>query len=84
MTRGVAVLVGLLLLASVAGAAEIEGKVKSWDAATNMITLEDGTQLSVPVAARAPGAQIKEGAAVKVTYEEKEGKKVASKVEVKP
>ncbi|MGH7267912.1 MAG: DUF1344 domain-containing protein [Candidatus Rokuibacteriota bacterium] len=84
MTRGFLVLISLVLLASVAGAAEIEGKVKSWDAATNMITLEDGTELSVPADAQVPRDQMKEGASVKVTYEEKDGKKVVNKVEVNP
>lgn len=83
MTRVVAVLAGVLLLGSVAWAAEIEGKVKTWDASMNMLTLEDGTQLSVPAGAQVARDQIKEGATLKVTYEEKEGKKVVNKLEVR-
>lgn len=83
MNRVVAVLAGVLLLASVAGAAEIEGKVKTWDASANMLTLADGTELSVPADAQVPREQIKEGAEVKVTYEEKDGKKVVNAIAVK-
>jgi hypothetical protein len=45
------------------------------------VTLEDGTTLSVPASVTERSA-IKEGAMVKVSYEEKDGKKVVSKIEV--
>jgi Cu/Ag efflux protein CusF len=83
--KTLALLVALLLSVSIASAAEneVQGKVKKWDAATHTITLEDGTQLTVPMGAK-EAAQIKEGAVVKASYEEKDGKKVISKIEVAP
>jgi len=83
MSRVVTIVAALLLVASVAWAADIEGKVKTWDAATKMITLEDGTQLSVAADAKMMGDQVKEGSTVKASYDEKDGKKVVTQIEVK-
>src|SRR5262245_24883066 len=85
LMKFLAVLVALLLSASLVSAAgnEVQGKVKKWDAASHTITLEDGTQLTLPAGAK-EAAQIKEGAMVKASYEEKDGKKVISKMEVAP
>jgi Cu/Ag efflux protein CusF len=83
MVKLVTLLVVLLFAVSIAWAAdkEVQGKVKGWDAAAGMVTLEDGTVLSVPASVAQRG-DIKEGATVKVSYEEKDGKKVVSKIEV--
>ena len=80
-----ALLVVLLLSVSVVSAAdkEVQGKIKKWDTTTQTITLEDGTELTVPATVK-DSAQIKEGATVKATYEEKDGKKVISKIELSP
>ncbi len=72
----------LLLVFSVAGAwaAEIEGKIQKVDPADRMFVLEDGTQLWL-----AEGLQVdtlKEGASVKASYEERDGKKIATSVQV--
>jgi Cu/Ag efflux protein CusF len=85
MTKSLTLLVALLLAASVAWAAgnEVQGKVKSWDSAAGTVTLEDGTTLSVPASIK-ERADIKEGATVKASFEEKDGKKVVSKIEVGP
>jgi hypothetical protein len=83
MGRIVTILAAVLLVASVAGAADIEGKVKTWDAATKMITLEDGTQLSMAADAKMMGDPVKEGSTVKASYDEKDGKKVITQIEVK-
>jgi Cu/Ag efflux protein CusF len=85
MTKSLTLLVALLLAASVAFAAgnEVQGKVKSWDSAAGTVTLEDGTTLSVPASIK-ERADIKEGAMVKASFEEKDGKKVDSKIEVGP
>jgi Cu/Ag efflux protein CusF len=83
MSRVVTILAALLLVASVAWAADIEGKVKAWDPATKMITLEDGTQLSVAADAKMMGDQVKEGSTIKASYDEKDGKKVVTQIEVK-
>jgi Cu/Ag efflux protein CusF len=83
MSRVVTMLAALLLATAVAWAADIEGKVKTWDPATKMITLEDGTQLSVAADAKMMGDQVKEGSTVKASYDEKDGKKVVTQIEVK-
>jgi Cu/Ag efflux protein CusF len=85
MTKSLTLLVALLLAASVAFAAgnEVQGKVKSWDSAAGTVTLEDGTMLSVPASIK-ERANIKEGATVKASFDEKDGKKVVSKIEVGP
>ena len=84
MTRVSAVLIALLLAVSLASAAgsEVQGKIKSYDAATGMITLEDGTQISVPLTVKVQADQLKPGTMIKASYDEKDGKKVANSVEI--
>jgi hypothetical protein len=55
-------LVAILLSVAIASAAgnEVQGKARKWAAATQTITLEDGTQLTVPATVK-ESAQIKEG-----------------------
>jgi hypothetical protein len=83
MTRLFAVLAALLLVVSVAAAAgnEVQGKVKMWDAASNTLTLEDGTQISVPAGVQVP-RDLAAGANVKASYDEKDGKKTATSIQV--
>jgi Cu/Ag efflux protein CusF len=83
MSRVVTLLAALLFVASVAWAADIEGKVKTWDPATKMITLEDGTELSVAADAKMMGDPVKEGVTIKASFDEKDGKKVVTQIEVK-
>lgn len=84
MVRVAAMLTSLLLLVVMpVWAAEMEGKIKSWDAAGNTLVLDDGTQLSITSAVKVDRAQLKEGATVKVSYDEKDGKKVVNAIEVK-
>ncbi|HEY3065898.1 MAG TPA: DUF1344 domain-containing protein [Methylomirabilota bacterium] len=74
-------LVALLAIAPVAMAAEIEGKIKTIDTSDRTIVLDDGTKVSV-----ADGVSmdtLKEGTDVKVSYEERDGKNVATSVEVR-
>jgi small nuclear ribonucleoprotein (snRNP)-like protein len=59
----------------------IEGKVKSYDSATNMVTLDDGSQYSIPADLQFDRELLKEGASVKASYDEKDGKRVISKIE---
>ena len=84
MTRVSAVLIALLLAVSLASAAgsEVQGKIKSYDAATGMITLEDGTQISVPLTVKVQADQLKPGTMIMASYDEKGGKKVANSVAV--
>jgi Cu/Ag efflux protein CusF len=59
----------------------VEGKIKSWDAATGMLTLDDGTQISVPATVK-EREKIKEGASVKASYSVTGGKNVAKSIQV--
>jgi hypothetical protein len=70
-----------VVLVMPAFAAETEGKVQSVNGADRSVTLDNGTTiwLSEGVGLDA----VTEGAQVKVVYEEKDGKAVATSVEVK-
>jgi len=61
----------------------IEGTVKSLDASGKMLTLQDGTQLMIPADVKISRTELKAGANVKVSYEEKGGLKVVKNLEVK-
>lgn len=78
---GIALMVMLVLSAAGAWAAEIEGKIQSVDTSGRMIVLDNGTTLSV--AEGVPMEALREGTDVKVSYEERDGRNVATHVEVK-
>lgn len=82
MVKVIGIALALMLAISVgaAMAEEIQGTIKSVDEAARAITLDDGTQ--VWVAEGIPMDKLKEGASVKASYEERDGKKVATSVEV--
>jgi hypothetical protein len=70
----------LLMVAAAAGAAEVEGKIQSLDAGDRAIVLDDGTKLWL-----AEGVSmdtLKEGAQVKASYEERDGKNVVTEISV--
>jgi hypothetical protein len=78
---GLLVVTVLVLSAAGVCAGEIEGKVSSVDQAGRTIVLDNGTTLSV-----VEGVSIdtlREGSEVKVSYEEQDGKNVATSIEVK-
>lgn len=82
MRKVLVIAVALLLVLSVAGAwaGEIQGKIQNVNPADRMFVLEDGTRLWV-----AEGVSVdtlKEGASVKATFEERDGKKVVTNFEV--
>lgn len=82
MRKVLVIAVALLLVLSAAGAwaGEIQGKIQNVNPADRMFVLEDGTQLWV-----AEGLSVdtlKEGASVKATFEERDGKKVVTNFEV--
>lgn len=82
MKRVIGIVMALLLVFAVAGAwaEEIQGKIKAVDVAERAFSLEDGTQLWV-----AEGVSLdtlKEGASVKAAYEERDGKKIVTSIEV--
>jgi hypothetical protein len=71
----------LLALSGAAWAADVEGKIKSVDTGDNSFTLEDGTKIWLSEGVSI--GMLKEGADVKASYEEKDGKNIATSVEVK-
>jgi hypothetical protein len=62
---------------------QVEGKIKSLDPSGRMLTLEDGTQLTIPPSVNVPRGTLKEGAIVKANFEERSGQKVVTSLEVK-
>jgi Cu/Ag efflux protein CusF len=68
-------------LSGAAWAADAQGKIKSVDTSEKSFTLEDGTK--VWVGEGMPMDKLKEGADVKTSYDEKDGKNVATSIEVK-
>jgi len=63
-----------------AGAGEKEGKITKWETTTRTVTLDDGRTYQFNETVKTE--QIKEGARVKVTYAEKDGKYQATKYEI--
>ncbi len=60
---------------------KVEGTIKS--VRGNMVTLEDGTQLSIPSSVKVAKDQLKPGAQISAEYEERAGQKVATAVQIK-
>ena len=70
----------VLGLSMAAWAGEVSGKIQAVDSADRVITLEDGTKLWL-----AEGISLdnlKEGAKVKASYEERDGKNVVTSIDV--
>jgi len=74
----------LVLACAVTGATaeEIEGTIRALDHVQRALTLEDGTRIWV--AEGVSMATLKEGAAVKASYEERDGKKIGTGLNVEP
>jgi Cu/Ag efflux protein CusF len=73
----------VVLTVAVSGAAfaaDVEGKIKSVDTSEKSFTLEDGTKVWIGDSVAID--KLKEGADVKASYEEKDGKNMATSVEV--
>jgi Cu/Ag efflux protein CusF len=69
--------------APAAGAAKtVQGKVMAVDPSGKSITLDDGTKLTIPESAKFSRADLKPGAAVKAAYEEKDGQKILTNLEI--
>jgi len=60
----------------------IEGKVMTVDPTGKSLTLDDGTKLTIPESAKFSRADLKPGAAVKAAYEERDGQKILTNLEV--
>jgi hypothetical protein len=74
----------VLLTASLAVAADIEGVIKSVDPSGRMITLEDGTQLTVPATAKVEAGALKPGSHVKASFQSQGTAKVVTAIQVSP
>ena len=64
-----------------AGAQQVQGKVAALDSAKRTLTLEDGTQLTIPAGAQLP-PDVKEGSIIRASFEERSGQKVLTGVAV--
>lgn len=60
---------------------EVRGMIKSLDINGNMLTLDDGTKLTLPPGVQLP-QDLKEGSIVKASYEERAGQKIVTALEV--
>jgi Cu/Ag efflux protein CusF len=60
-----------------AWAAEKEGKITKWETTTRTVTFDDGSTYTVTDTVKTE--TLKEGARIKVTYDEKDGKYVVTK-----
>lgn len=82
MKKAVGLAMAMLLAVGIAGAwaGEVEGKIQSVDTSDRSIVLDDGTKLSI--AEGVAMDDLKEGAKVKASYEERDGKKVVTSVTV--
>ena len=76
-----AFVVMLLLVPAIAFGAEIEGKVKAIDPGDRVVTLEDGTEITVPEGIALDS--LKEGTEIAVSYEERDGKNRATNIQMK-
>ena len=64
------------------GMKQIEGAIKSVDPSGRMVTLDDGTKLTIPPTVSVPKGDLKEGAIVKASFEEKGGQNVVTSLQV--
>jgi Protein of unknown function (DUF1344) len=74
----------VMVLAPLAYAADVQGKIKSVDPSGKMVTLDDGTMLTIPATLKIEKQALKPGTNVKASYEEKGGEKVATALMVMP
>jgi len=74
----------VMVLAPIAWAADVQGKIKSVDPSGKMVTLDDGTMLTIPPTLKVEKQALKPGTNVKASYEEKGGEKVATAFMVMP
>ncbi len=61
---------------------EVEGKIVSVDRFGNKVTLEDGTQLTIPASVKVRRDALKKGVTVNATCEEKGLDKVVTSIQV--
>lgn len=88
-TLGIVVLAGVLAFGGLAVAAEMEATIQSIDPAAKEMVLDDGTKLTWSEDTKfsvkgqeATLEEVKEGAKVKASYEEKDGRNVLGTIDV--
>jgi hypothetical protein len=79
---GIAVILVLACAVTGATAEEIEGTIRALDRAQRAFTLEDGTRIWV--AEGVSMATLKEGVSVKASYEERDGRKIGTGLNIEP
>jgi hypothetical protein len=77
----IAVCVAVLLVTGIAFAGEVEGTIKSIDAGERVVVLDDGTKIWLGDGVGAD--DLKAGDGVRVSIEERDGKSVATRIEMK-
>jgi len=78
-----AVAMAVLVVVPLAWAGDIQGKIKSVDPTGRMLMLEDGTQLMIPATLNVERKDLRPGADVKASYEDKGTQKVVTSIEVR-
>jgi len=75
-----------LVLGSLASvqAAEVTGTVQAVDPAGKSITLDNGTTLMIPATAKVDRKALTPGADVKASYQERDGHKIATSIQIAP
>ena len=76
--------VTVLTLAPLAWAGNVQGTIKSVDPSGHSITLDDGTQLMIPATLAAQHRDLRPGANVKASFEDKGSQKVITSIQVEP
>ena len=84
LTTTAVVAIAALSLAPACWAEDIQGKLKSVDANGRVLTLDDGTRLTVPPQMKIDRSGLQPGAQVKASYEDRSGEKVITDLQVMP
>jgi Cu/Ag efflux protein CusF len=61
---------------------QVQGKVKRVDQAANRVTLDDGTQLTIPASVRVDWKTLKPGSGIRAQYQDRDGMKVVTRMDV--
>ena len=84
LTLTAAAAVAVLSVAPATWAADTEGKVQSVEPSGKSVTLEDGTLLVIPPSLQIERKDLQPGAQVKVSYEDVNGEKIITVIEIQP
>lgn len=76
-----AIITGVMLSSGVVMAADANGVVKTWDAATHTLTLQDGKSYVLPASFNKADA-FKAGEKVKISYDVKNGQNMATSAQM--